>query len=149
MHTHSRVSHLRSHRVLYPNHSDAGQLRHYFCLVFPVWLWIARQVTVCNADGPQPLTCHWLNHLLINYYCSSSQKTRPWNLTYILLNSPYTRMSFPFQHLIHKNWIKLSVYSLKIMPNDLLSTFVGILSDTAVGEIPPVYCRQQREDNVM
>ena len=63
--THSAVAYLWSHRILYPNHSDAGQLCHYSCLIVPFWLWTGRQITIRNADGPQPLTCHWLNHLVI------------------------------------------------------------------------------------
>lgn len=69
-HTRCAVWYLRSHRVLYPNHSDAGQLSHYFRLILPFRLWIGRQVTVCNADSPQPLACHRLNYLLIS--CTKS-----------------------------------------------------------------------------
>lgn len=74
-HTHSAVWYLRSHRVLYPNHSDAGQLSHYLCLILPFRLWIGWQVTVRNADGPQPLTCHRLNYLLIaSRRCTKSHR---------------------------------------------------------------------------
>lgn len=62
-----KATHLGSHRVLYSNHSDASQLSHYFSFVVPFWLWIWWQITVGNADGSQPLTRHWFNHLAINY----------------------------------------------------------------------------------
>lgn len=101
-HTHCTVAYLRSHRVLYPNHSDAGQLRHYFCLVLPVRLRIAQQVTVRNANGPQPLTSHRFNHLQINRNCSSGQKTGPRNLPH-LFHSSYTRMPFTFQYVTGLN----------------------------------------------
>lgn len=77
--THFVVSYLRPYRILYPNYSDAGQLRYYLCLVVPFWFRIGWKVTVCNAYGPQPLTCHGLNHLLIIIIAAIIRKIRPSN----------------------------------------------------------------------
>lgn len=58
------VLYLWPHRVLYPNHSDAGQVRQDLILAVPVRLSVSREVTESQADGPQPMAGHGLYHLL-------------------------------------------------------------------------------------
>lgn len=78
------MSYLRSHGILDADHSDAGQLGHYLGLVVPFWLRIGRQVTVRNADCPQALARHWLNHLVLIY--RSILLVKPFNLFKLIIS---------------------------------------------------------------
>lgn len=54
---------LRSDGVLDADHDDAGELVQDVVLTVPVRLSRLRwKVPVSHADGPQPVTRHWLNH---------------------------------------------------------------------------------------
>lgn len=52
------------HRVLYPDHGDAGQLGQDLVLAVPVGLGVGGEVAEGQADGPQPVARHGLDHLL-------------------------------------------------------------------------------------
>lgn len=115
--THFVVSYLRPYRILYPNYSDAGQLRYYLCLVVPFWFRIGWKVTVCNAYGPQPLTCHGLNHLLIIIIAAIIRKIRPhYIVLYITFKYEYTagrkRPQAADSSNVKMRWLKLPQWKL-------------------------------------
>lgn len=60
-----RWAYLRSDRVLDADHDDAGEVVQDVILNVPVRLsCLGRKVPVSNADGPQPVTGHRLDHLM-------------------------------------------------------------------------------------
>lgn len=62
--TTGRATHLRPDRVFDANDSDAGEVIQYVVLSIPVWLSCLRwEVPVRDADCPQSVTSHRLNHL--------------------------------------------------------------------------------------
>lgn len=59
------ATHLRSHGVFDAHHTQAGESSEDVVLVVPVRLALGgSEVPVGQADGPQPLRGHGLNHLL-------------------------------------------------------------------------------------
>lgn len=51
-------------RIFNAHYADAGEVVENVILTVPVGLRAAGEVTVGHTDGPQPVTCHGLNHLL-------------------------------------------------------------------------------------